>query len=69
MQRSIVLIEILREFGPRLAGDDPTDGGLPGGVGPVGPIVKGDQIQNSDILREVLNVASQLKAIKKSLNS
>ena len=60
-----LIIEILRQFGHQFS--EPNDGGLPpGGVGVGGPISFED-IKNSEILREILKLSAEIKAIKKKI--
>jgi len=67
-----LIIEILRRFGPIF--DDPDGGVLPGGVppppSPPPPSIVGiegygeEKITNTELLREILKLGSQIKAIK-----
>ena len=61
-----LIIEILRQFGHLFA--ETNDGGLPpGGVGVGGPISFED-IKNSEILREILKLSGEIRAIKKKIS-
>ena len=56
-----ILTEILRDHGARFS----PDGGLPpGGVAPGGPAAR--KIDNTVILREVLKLGRELRALKKT---
>jgi hypothetical protein len=64
-----VMIEILRSFGRSF--DEP-DGGLPGGVGPVGCIVDRDginQIALEDVMKAILKLTRDVANLKTAVGA
>lgn len=62
-----VLIEILRSFGPLF---EDTDGGLPGGVGPIPPptcIIETPGITQEEVMKAILRLSRDIASIKASV--
>lgn len=58
-----LIVEIIRVFGKNLQ----TDGGLPGGVGPIpppGPTSRFETVTNAELMKQMLKISKEMAAIR-----
>ncbi len=60
-----LIIEIIRNF--RRVLEDVPDGGLPGGVGPVGPTSHVETVTNTELMKQMLKMSKEIAALRAKL--